>query len=144
MCLIHPLSISTRPKRSWQSRFTSTHLPGLHLLRPPAEGHIGVVVGGAIPLLQLDQWDERRPPAVLPLPHPVVIHRLEEVVILVQQHLGLRERHKLHNTSLEQESKRLWPGNQLHTHSCGEIQEYREMPACHAPGEIIVQILIKK
>lgn len=51
-----------------------SHLPGLHLLCAPSEGHIGVVVGGAVSLLLLDEGDERWALAVLPLPHPVVVH----------------------------------------------------------------------
>lgn len=50
------------------------YLPSLHLLCATPEGHVSIIVGGAIPLLLLDLRDERRSPAVLPLPNPVVIH----------------------------------------------------------------------
>lgn len=72
-----------------------THLPGLHLLRPPPEGHVGVAVGGAVPPLLLDVRNQRRTSAGLPLPHPVIVDRLQQVVILIQQQLGLRQRHQL-------------------------------------------------
>lgn len=72
-----------------------THLPGLHLLRPPSEGHVGVVIGGAVSFLLFDLSDQRRPPTVLPLPHPVVVHGLQQVVVLVQQQLRLRQGHQL-------------------------------------------------
>lgn len=73
------------------------YLSGLHLLRAPAESHVGVVVGGAVALLLPDLWDERGAAAVLPLPHPVVVYGFEQVVVFVQQQLGLLQSHQLQN-----------------------------------------------
>lgn len=88
------------------------HLSGLHLLSPPAEGHIGVVVGGAIPLLLLDLRDERGPPAVLALPHPVVVDSLDQVIVLVEQQLGLLQGHQLQGTG----KRSAWDGGARESH----------------------------
>lgn len=77
------------------------HLSGLHLLRPPAEGHVGVVVGGAVPLLLLDLGDERGPPAVLALPHPVVVDSFDQVIVLIEQQLGFLQGHQLQGSTGE-------------------------------------------
>lgn len=76
-------------------RILPSHLSGLHLLSSPPEGHVGVVVGGAIPLLLLDLGDEGGPPAILALPHPVVVDSLDQVVILVEQQLGFLQGYEL-------------------------------------------------
>lgn len=79
----------------FQQQDLPSHLSGLHLLSPPPEGHVGVVVGGAIPLLLLDLGDEGGPPAVLALPHPVVIDSLDQVIVLIEQQFGLLKGYKL-------------------------------------------------
>lgn len=79
----------------FQQQSLPSHLSGLHLLGSPPEGHVGVIVGGAIPLLLLDLGDEGGPPAVLALPHPVVIDSLDQVIVLVEQQFGLLKGHKL-------------------------------------------------
>lgn len=80
--------------RRWLLK-TTTDLPGLHLLSPAPEGHIGIIVGGPVPLLLFDLRNQEWPLAVLPLPHPVIVHRLQQIVILVQQQLCLRKRDQL-------------------------------------------------
>lgn len=80
-----------------------THLPGLHLLGSPSEGHVGIVVGGSVSFLLFDVRNQRRTATVLPLSHPVIIHRLQQVVILVQQQLCLRQRHELRTEPEPQE-----------------------------------------
>lgn len=37
-----------------------TDLPGLHLLRPPSEGHVGITVGGSVSFLLFDVRNQRR------------------------------------------------------------------------------------
>ena len=78
----------------WEENWL-TDLPGLHLLGPPSEGHVGVTVGGSVSFLLFDVRNQRRAWIVLPLPHPVIIHRLQQVVVLVQQQLRLSQRHQL-------------------------------------------------
>lgn len=76
----------------------TTDLPGLHLLRAPSKGHVGVAGAGAVPPLLLDVGDERVGLTVFPLAAPVVKDLLDELVILLQEQLGLRKTHRLRHT----------------------------------------------
>lgn len=72
-----------------------SYLPGLHLLRPSTEGHVGVAGARAIPLLLLHVGDEGATLAGFPLAAPVVEHFLDQLVVLLQQQLGLLETDEL-------------------------------------------------
>lgn len=75
----------------------ATHLSRLHLLCASAEGHVGVVGAGAVPLLLLDGGDEGAAAAASPLAAPVLVHLLDQSVVLLQQQLRLLQRHQLRN-----------------------------------------------
>lgn len=83
---------------------TDSYLPGLHLLRPSAEGHIGVAGAGAIPFLLLDVGDEGATLAGFPLAAPVVEHLLDQLIILLQQQFSLLETDKLRSNIRETKS----------------------------------------
>lgn len=78
-----------------------SYLPSLHLLRPSAEGHIGVAGARAIPLLLLDIGDEGAALAGFPLAAPVVENLLDQLVILLQQQFGLLETDELQSNTRE-------------------------------------------
>jgi len=84
-----------------------SYLPGLHLLRPSAEGHVGVAGAGAVPLLPLAGGDEGPPRAGFPLAAPVVEHLLDQLIVLLQQQLGLLETDELRGNRRETKSVRL-------------------------------------
>lgn len=83
-----------RPEQDQWSE-SPIHLSGLHLLRPATEGHVGVAGAGAIPLLLLDVGDEGAATARFPPAAPVVKHLLDQLVLLLQQQLGLLETDEL-------------------------------------------------
>lgn len=66
-----------------------SYLPGLHLLGPTAEGHVGVAGARAIPLFLLDVGKEEATLASFPLATPVVKHLLDQLIIFFQQQFGL-------------------------------------------------------
>lgn len=80
------------------SLIRNTDLPSLHLLGAPSEGHVRVTGAGAVPFLLLDGGDERVGFAVFPFAAPVVVDLLDELVVLLQQQLGLGKTHSLRGT----------------------------------------------
>lgn len=72
-----------------------TYLPGLHLLGATPEGHIRVAGGGAIPFFLFDSGDECATFTTFPLVAPVFKHLLYQLVILLQQQLGLLQTNQL-------------------------------------------------
>lgn len=72
-----------------------TYFPRLHLLCPSTEGHIGVAGARAIPFLLFDNGDEEATFTDFPFAAPVIKDFLDQLVILLQQQLGLLETDEL-------------------------------------------------